>query len=76
MTISSCPKDAIFRLPLPLSIAAMDLYLKAGPDGSEVGDCPFAHYVRNELDLPRPVMLNCRMGGTKTHMPHRPTSGT
>ena len=24
----------------------MDLYLKAGPTGSDVGDCPFAHYVR------------------------------
>jgi len=24
----------------------MDLYIKAGPDGTSVGDCPFAHYVR------------------------------
>lgn len=24
----------------------MELYLKAGPGGQEVGDCPFAHYVR------------------------------
>jgi len=24
----------------------MELYLKAGPDGQCVGDCPFAHYVR------------------------------
>ena len=24
----------------------MDLYLKAGPSGSDLGDCPFAHYVR------------------------------
>ena len=24
----------------------MELYIKAGPDGSDVGDCPFAHFVR------------------------------
>uniref|UniRef100_A0A6U3NUI9 glutathione dehydrogenase (ascorbate) n=1 Tax=Ditylum brightwellii TaxID=49249 RepID=A0A6U3NUI9_9STRA len=24
----------------------MTLYIKAGPDGKSVGDCPFAHYVR------------------------------
>ena len=24
----------------------MELYLKAGPQGTSVGDCPFAHYVR------------------------------
>merc|ERR1712117_169646 len=24
----------------------MDLYLKAGPSGSDLGDCPFAHFVR------------------------------
>eukprot|EP00560_Eucampia_antarctica_P002067 CAMPEP_0197837618 /NCGR_PEP_ID=MMETSP1437-20131217/32712_1 /TAXON_ID=49252 ORGANISM="Eucampia antarctica, Strain CCMP1452" /NCGR_SAMPLE_ID=MMETSP1437 /ASSEMBLY_ACC=CAM_ASM_001096 /LENGTH=318 /DNA_ID=CAMNT_0043444801 /DNA_START=152 /DNA_END=1108 /DNA_ORIENTATION=+ len=29
--------------PLP---GGMTLYLKAGPDGSSIGDCPFAHYVR------------------------------
>ena len=27
----------------------MTLYIKAGPDGKEVGDCPFAHYVRMVL---------------------------
>ena len=33
----------------------MTLYLKAGPDGKSVGDCPFAHYVRmvlHEKNLP------------------------
>lgn len=29
--------------PLP---GGMTIYLKAGPDGTSVGDCPFAHYVR------------------------------
>lgn len=28
----------------------MVLYLKAGPDGVSVGDCPFAHYVRMVLE--------------------------
>lgn len=28
----------------------MTLYLKAGPDGKSVGDCPFAHYVRMLLE--------------------------
>ena len=28
----------------------MTLYLKAGPDGKSVGDCPFAHYVRMVLE--------------------------
>jgi hypothetical protein len=28
----------------------MTLYLKAGPDGSSVGDCPFAHFVRMVLE--------------------------
>mmetsp|Transcript_362 Transcript_362/g.1059 ORF Transcript_362/g.1059 Transcript_362/m.1059 type:complete len:231 (-) Transcript_362:548-1240(-) len=27
----------------------MTLYIKAGPDGESVGDCPFAHYVRTVL---------------------------
>jgi len=27
----------------------MTLYIKAGPDGKSVGDCPFAHYVRMVL---------------------------
>jgi len=27
----------------------MTLYVKAGPDGTSVGDCPFAHYVRMVL---------------------------
>lgn len=33
----------------------MTLYLKAGPDGESVGDCPFAHYIRiilHEKNLP------------------------
>jgi len=33
----------------------MALYIKAGPDGKSVGDCPFAHYVRmalHEKNLP------------------------
>lgn len=28
----------------------MSLYLKAGPDGKSVGDCPFAHFVRIVLE--------------------------
>ena len=28
----------------------MTLYLKAGPDGTSVGDCPFAHFVRLVLE--------------------------
>jgi glutathione S-transferase len=28
----------------------MELYCKAGPDGTSVGDCPFAHYVRLVLE--------------------------
>lgn len=28
----------------------MELYCKAGPDGTAVGDCPFAHYVRLVLE--------------------------
>jgi glutathione S-transferase len=28
----------------------MVLYLKAGPDGTSVGDCPFAHFVRLVLE--------------------------
>ena len=24
----------------------MELYIKAGPEDGQVGDCPFAHYVR------------------------------
>lgn len=28
----------------------MTLYLKAGPDGTSPGDCPFAHYVRMVLE--------------------------
>ncbi len=29
----------------------MDLYLKSGPDGKEIGDCPFAHNVRMVIHL-------------------------
>lgn len=28
----------------------MTLYVKAGPDGTSLGDCPFAHYVRMVLE--------------------------
>lgn len=37
----------------------MILYLKAGPDGTSVGDCPFAHYIRivlHEKSLPYEVI--------------------
>ena len=27
----------------------MELYIKAGPNPGEIGDCPFAHYVRSVL---------------------------
>ena len=36
----------------------MDLYLKAGPDGKSVGDCPFAHYVR--------MVLHAKVNGNRT----------
>ena len=29
----------------------MTLYVKAGPDGTSLGDCPFAHFVRMILDI-------------------------
>ena len=29
----------------------MELYIKAGPDGTSVGDCPFAHFVRAVLSM-------------------------
>jgi glutathione S-transferase len=29
----------------------MTLYVKAGPDGTSLGDCPFAHFVRMVLDV-------------------------
>ena len=29
----------------------MDLYLKAGKSGSDLGDCPFAHYVRMVISI-------------------------
>jgi glutathione S-transferase len=29
----------------------MTLYIKAGPDGTSVGDCPFAHFVRMVLEV-------------------------
>ncbi|CAB9511134.1 intracellular channel protein 4 [Seminavis robusta] len=32
------------------SEGGMSLYLKAGPDGTSVGDCPFAHFVRMVLE--------------------------
>ena len=33
-----------------LAEGGMTLYLKAGPDGTSVGDCPFAHFVRMVLE--------------------------
>lgn len=33
-----------------VSAGGMTLYLKAGPDGKSVGDCPFAHFVRLTLE--------------------------
>ena len=30
-------------------VKPMELFLKAGPEGTEIGDCPFAHYVRMVL---------------------------
>ena len=27
----------------------MELYIKAGPEDGQVGDCPFAHYVRSVM---------------------------
>jgi len=35
---------------LGLDAGGMSLYLKAGPDGESVGDCPFAQYVRMVLE--------------------------
>merc|ERR1712062_603143 len=28
----------------------MELYIKAGPEDGQVGDCPFAHYVRLKVE--------------------------
>ncbi len=40
---------AVVWLCAPASAAALQLHLKAGPDGRSVGDCPFAHAVRLAL---------------------------
>jgi glutathione S-transferase len=43
-----------FTLSRPTPIhteGGMTLYVKAGPDGTSLGDCPFAHFVRMVLDV-------------------------
>ena len=62
----------------------MVLYVKAGPDGTSVGDCPFAHYVRmvlHEKNLPydlrpstsetKPSWLVDHYGGSMPALRHR-----
>ena len=41
-----------------ISLCSMDLYLKAGPGGKEVGDCPFAQTVRIVLHIKR---IDCKV---------------
>jgi len=36
----------------------MELYIKPGPDGNSVGDCPFAHYVRAVIHTKK---LDCKV---------------
>ena len=45
-------------MTIVLFVFSMDLYLKAGPDGKCVGDCPFAHTVRMVLHIKR---VDCRV---------------
>lgn len=40
----------LIHLLLVLTEGGMTLYMKAGPDGESVGDCPFAHFVRMVLE--------------------------
>lgn len=49
---SSCSKNesATFATKVE-KIPIMELYIKAGPNDGEVGDCPFAHYVRCVLEF-------------------------
>lgn len=62
----------------------MTLYIKAGPDGTSPGDCPFAHYVRmvlHEKSLPydlvpstqstKPDWLIDHYGGSMPALRHR-----
>ena len=40
----------IFNITLGTQNNTMELYIKAGPKDGDVGDCPFAHYVRCVLN--------------------------
>ena len=40
------------------SLVTMELYIKAGPKDDEIGDCPFAHYVRSIMHYKG---LECRV---------------
>jgi len=44
------PKEIPDFEKLDIPEGGMTVYLKAGPDGKSVGDCPFAHYVRIVLE--------------------------
>ena len=47
---SSFNQNAELRKATPKRmVKPMELFLKAGPEGTEIGDCPFAHYVRMVL---------------------------
>lgn len=48
---SSCSKTDSSTFTKVEKIQTMELYIKAGPNDGEVGDCPFAHYVRCVLEF-------------------------
>jgi glutathione S-transferase len=47
------PYNFLYDIPtfVPPTEGGMTLYVKAGPDGVSLGDCPFAHFVRMVLDV-------------------------
>jgi glutathione S-transferase len=52
---NGCARDFGYRISTCLALfvaeGGMTLYVKAGPDGSSLGDCPFAHFVRMVLEV-------------------------
>jgi glutathione S-transferase len=52
MCLDDVTEDAhTFRFLHHTTEGGMTLYVKAGPDGTSLGDCPFAHYVRMVLEV-------------------------
>lgn len=39
-------KDFLYNEAMSTPMPSIELFIKAGEDGKEVGDCPFAHYCR------------------------------